>query len=632
MAIFVNKKTHMITQGISGKSGKFHTEHCMLYGSHFVGGVTPGKGGQEILGLPVFDTVYEAKQATHCNATMIFVPAPFAAEAILEAEDAGVELIVCITEGIPIRDMLEVSRVMRSSHRSRLIGPNCPGIITPDECKIGIMPGYIHKRGDIGIVSRSGTLTYEAVWQTTLLGLGQSTCVGIGGDPLNGTNFIDVLKLFEKDPETKGILLIGEIGGDAEEHAAQWIPELHEACRSVYRRSDGAAGKADGPCRSDRIGRQRDRGGKNRRAARCEGRRCQHAGRNGPGDARGNEQTMIRIGGKIPIIIHPAFWIFAALIGLWNSQGDIVGTLLWIAIIFVSVLFHEFGHALTARGFGQKPRIELVALGGLTYHDGQSLPFWKQFLIVLDGPLFGFLLYIGGSLAVPLAPPGLGQNFLLVFAEVNLIWTLVNLLPVLPLDGGQLLRITLEGIFGHKGLKYSLIIGMLIGVVIALALFVYQQILIGALFFMFAFQSFDAYRRTRNMSADDRKEPLRKGLEDAEKLLKQGQKKRGGRSICAIEGSGQGGDHPCPATQYLAFLKYEEGDTAAAYKLLCSIRDQLADDALCLLHVAAFEQKDFPLVAEISEAASKLRPAPKERSAAPMPAPASRKPRRRSAG
>lgn len=223
MAILVDENTRVITQGITGKAGSFHTEQCLEYGTKMVGGVTPGKGGEEIFGLPIFDTVKEAKRATDCTASLIFVPPPYAAEAILEAEDAKIPLIICITEGIPVRDMLEVKRVMEKSPHSRLIGPNCPGIITPGACKIGIMPGYIHRKGDVGIVSRSGTLTYEAVYQTSQLGLGQSTCIGIGGDPLNGSNFIDMLKLFEKDPETHGILMIGEIGGDAEEEAAEWI-------------------------------------------------------------------------------------------------------------------------------------------------------------------------------------------------------------------------------------------------------------------------------------------------------------------------------------------------------------------------------------------------------------------------
>jgi len=225
MSILVDKNTKLICQGITGSHGNFHSSQMLEYGTQLVGGVTPGKGGKETLGVPVFNTVGEAVKATQANASVIYVPAKFAADAIVEALESGIELIVCITEGIPVLDMIRVKEKMKSFPKARLIGPNCPGIITPGECKIGIMPGYIHQPGSIGVISRSGTLTYEAVWQLTTLGYGQSTCIGIGGDPVAGMNFVDCLELFNQDEKTSGVVMIGEIGGNEEEKGADYIKE-----------------------------------------------------------------------------------------------------------------------------------------------------------------------------------------------------------------------------------------------------------------------------------------------------------------------------------------------------------------------------------------------------------------------
>lgn len=305
--------------------------------------------------------------------------------------------------------------------------------------------------------------------------------------------------------------------------------------------------------------------------------------------------------GKIPVTIFPTFWLFAALIGYLNSQS-FIGTLVWIGIIFVSVLFHEFGHALTALAFGQRPRIELVALGGLTYHDGQRLSFWKQFFIVLNGPIFGFLLAILATvlLRIPSLAQGLTGGILELTRVVNIFWTVVNLLPVMPLDGGQLLRLILEAIFGIKGFKYALVASIAVALAISIFFFVTQGFLIGSLFFLLAFQSYDTFRRMRHFSEVDRDDHLRKKLEQVEEMIQKGQRDPAYQLCTEIRSSAKQGLIFEVSTQYLAFLKYEKGEKKEAYDLLCQVRGELSGDALCLLHKVAFEQKDFPLVVELA--------------------------------
>ncbi len=309
---------------------------------------------------------------------------------------------------------------------------------------------------------------------------------------------------------------------------------------------------------------------------------------------------MIRIPGRIPVSIYPTFWIVAALIGYVNSMSW-MGTLIWMGIIFVSVLFHEFGHALTAVMFGKNPRIELVAFGGLTYHEGENLPFWKQFFIVLDGPLFGFLLFLG---ATALLRFGTFQNevfltTLKTFQWINLFWTLLNLLPVMPLDGGQLLRIICEGFWGIRGFKYALFASMLVASGLSLFFFLYQAYLVGAIFFLFAFQSFDSWKKSRFMSQQDRSEKLKKQLDLAEKAFHDGDKERAKEIFQEIRSRAKEGMIYLLATQYLAYISYEEGDAKTTYDLLLPIQDELVSDALCLLHKAAFDQKNYPLVVQL---------------------------------
>ena len=330
---------------------------------------------------------------------------------------------------------------------------------------------------------------------------------------------------------------------------------------------------------------------------------------------------MIRIPGKIPILIHPTFFLIAALIGFLNSM-TLVGTVIWIVIILVSVLIHEFGHALTATLFGLSPRIELVALGGLTYHEGGGLKTWKQFLIVFNGPLFGFFLFLFGTLLVQIPPVALSYfgSVLQTFRLVNLFWTVLNLVPVLPLDGGQLLRIVLEGVFGVKGFRYALAASMMVAVALSLLSFLFQAFLIGAIFFLFAFSSFDAYRRTRHISEPDRSEELKKLLEEAEKALEEGRKAEAEHLLSKVLSQAKRGMLHTLAVQHLGFLKYEQGNHQEAYALLRSIRSELAPQALSLLHRLALKPKTTPWLSIWQEAATRSFPALRWRCATPMPA------------
>lgn len=312
------------------------------------------------------------------------------------------------------------------------------------------------------------------------------------------------------------------------------------------------------------------------------------------------KRQLIGIRGKIPIRIHGWFWLTAGLIGFLNSQS-IIGTLVWIFVILVSVLVHEMGHATTALFFGLKPRIELVALGGLTYHHGENLPFWKQFVIVLNGPLFGFMLFLFAwlLLKIPVFATGFWGGVTTLFFWVNLIWTILNLVPVMPLDGGQLLRIVLEAIFGAKGFRYSLITGVVISAAAAGFFFLYRQFLIGALFSLFAFQSFELFRRTRHLTDDDRKGDLKRSLEEAERDLQNGNKDRALFAFERIRHESKEGMIHMMATQYVAFLKYDLGHVQEVYDLLAPIQKELSPEALLLLHRVAYDLKDFSLVEEI---------------------------------